>query len=78
MESRGRANKGSARLESGAASELGIFKIFDGGELAVDEGGVGERPQMLGWLQLRGIDPQCQGCSAADSMHRHRASHGSA
>jgi hypothetical protein len=40
-------------LECGAPGELGIFHRLDGGEVLGDKRGVGQRPQMLSWLQLR-------------------------
>lgn len=51
----GRANKVRLLLERDAASELGVFQVLDGGEMLVDETRVGQRPQMLGRLQLGGV-----------------------
>jgi len=38
--------------------ELGVFKLFDGGEMPVDEAGVGERPEVLGRLEFGGVRRQ--------------------
>ena len=37
-------------LEDGTISKLGVFQILDGGEVLVDEGGVGQWPQVFGRL----------------------------
>ena len=39
-------------LERDAARELGVFQVLDGGEMLVDQRGVGKRPQVLGGLQF--------------------------
>ncbi len=41
-----------------AAVGLHVLQFVDGGEVAVDERGVGERPQMFGGLQLRRVGRQ--------------------
>jgi hypothetical protein len=49
------------RLELGAVRQLGVLKFLDAGEMAVDQHVVGQGPEMLGGLQLGGVDPLCQG-----------------
>jgi len=39
-------------LEGETAGELCVFKVLDGGKVLVDQGGVGQRPHVLGGLQL--------------------------
>jgi len=48
----GRADEIGSRLEGSAASKLGIFQLLDGGEVLVDECGVGQWPQVLGGLEF--------------------------
>jgi hypothetical protein len=48
----GRADAIGLRLQSTALGELGLFEVFDRGEVAVDEGRIRQRPAMLGGLQL--------------------------
>ena len=55
MEAGGRTDEIRPALEGSAAGELGIFEVLNGGEVLVDQGGVGQRPEVLGWLQLRRI-----------------------
>lgn len=50
VEAGGRAHEIGPLLEGGAAGELRIFELLDGGEMLVDQGGVGQRPEMLGGL----------------------------
>jgi len=45
-------------LEGGAAGELGVFEVLDAGEVLIDEGGIGQRPEMLSRLQFGGIGRQ--------------------
>ncbi|HKW22359.1 MAG TPA: hypothetical protein VJO13_13335 [Ktedonobacterales bacterium] len=45
-------------LEIGAASELGVFELLNGGKMLVDQAGIGERPEVLGGLQFRRIRRQ--------------------
>src|SRR5258708_39660491 len=45
-------------LEGGAAGELSVFEVLDAGEVLIDEGGIGQRPEMLSRLQFRGIGRQ--------------------
>jgi hypothetical protein len=47
-------------LEGNTALELGIFQVLDGGEVLVDQCGVGQRPQVLSGLQFWEVDPLCQ------------------
>lgn len=55
MEECGGTNAVALTLEVGAAGELDIFALLDVGKMPVDQTGVGQRPQVLGGLQLRGI-----------------------
>jgi macrocin-O-methyltransferase TylF-like protien len=50
-----RAGEVGLRLEGSAADELGVFQLLDRVEMSVDQRGIGQRPQVLGWLQFRGI-----------------------
>ncbi len=52
VEAGGRADALRLVLQLDAAGELDILQVLDGGELPVDQAGVGQRPQMLGRLQL--------------------------
>ena len=52
MEQRGGADEVAARVEGDAARGLGIFELVDGSEVAIDQHGVRQRPQMLGGLEL--------------------------
>jgi hypothetical protein len=61
VEAGGRADEVRLPLQGGAAGELGVLQLLDAGELAVDEHGIGEWPQMLCRLQLGRVDPLCQG-----------------
>ena len=58
MKAGGRADQVGALLQGQAAGELGILQVVDRGEMAVDQDGVGQRPQMLGGLQLGRIRRQ--------------------
>ena len=60
VEPRGRANEVGTRLEGDAARGLGVFEVVDRGEMAVGERGVGQRPEMLGGLELGRIRRQEQ------------------
>ena len=55
VEAGGRADEIRPRLQRGAAGELGVLQILDGGKVLVDQRGVSERPQVLGRLQFGGI-----------------------
>jgi hypothetical protein len=39
-------------MQGNTALGLGVLKLLNGGEVAVDEAGVRERPQMFGWLKF--------------------------
>jgi len=58
MEQRGGADARGLTLEVGTAGELDVFEFLDAGEVAIDQAGVGERPEMFGWLQLGRIRRQ--------------------
>lgn len=55
MEARRRADAVGLALERSTVGELRIFESFDGSKVAVDERGVGQRPQVFGGLQFRRI-----------------------
>ena len=42
-------------LQLGTASELDLFECFDGGDMLVDENGIGQGPQVLRRLEFRRI-----------------------
>jgi hypothetical protein len=48
MEQRGGADAFAWPLEDGTMSKLGVFAVRDGGEMLVDECGVGQWPQVFG------------------------------
>ncbi len=50
MEAGGRANEIRSVLKRDAASELRVFQVLDAGEVLVDEGSIGQWPQVLGRL----------------------------
>ena len=58
LEQRGRADAFALPLEVSAAGELDVFELLDAGEMAIDQAGVGQRPQVLGRLQFGGIRRQ--------------------
>lgn len=60
MEQRRRADEGGLLLEAGTARGLCVFERLDGGEVAIGQDGVGQRPQMLRGLQLGRIRRQKQ------------------
>src|SRR5690242_5008577 len=51
----GRADEGWLGLERDAALGLRLLQLLDAGEMAVDQRRVGERPQVLRRLELRGV-----------------------
>ncbi len=52
MEASGRADAVGLGLERGVVGQLGVFELLDAGEMPVDEHVVGQRPEMLGELEL--------------------------
>lgn len=58
MKQRGGADAFALPLEHGTLRKLRVFQVFDGGEMLVDQGGVGERPEMLCGLQFWRIGRQ--------------------
>ena len=50
VEAGGRADEIRPALEGSTAGELRVFQVLDGGEVLVDQRGVGQRPQVLGRL----------------------------
>ncbi len=52
VEARGRADQLRVALQLSAAGKLGILQLLDGSEVAVDQAGVGQWPQVLGRLEL--------------------------
>lgn len=55
MEQRGGADALRLALERGAVGELRLFELLDALEMAVNQRGVGEGPEMLGGLELRRV-----------------------
>ena len=45
-------------LQRDTASGLGVFELLDGGEMAIHQDGIGERPQMLCGLEFGRIRRQ--------------------
>ncbi len=60
VEQRSGADALALPLEGGTAGELRVFEVLDAREVLVDQGGVGQRPEVLGGLQLGGIGRQKQ------------------
>jgi len=58
MERGGRADHVRPVLQFEAAGELGVLQLLDRSEMPVEQDRVGQRPEMLGRLQLRGIGGQ--------------------
>ena len=58
MEQRGGADEVRASLYHGAMGKLSVLQVLDAGEPPVDQAGVGQRPEMLSGLQLRGLRRQ--------------------
>ncbi len=58
MEERGGADALWLVLERDTVGKLGILEVLDAGEMLVDQRGVGEWPEMLSRLQLRGVGRQ--------------------
>ena len=61
MKAGGRADLLGVALQLGAAGELRVFELLDGGKVPIDQDRVGERPQMFGRLQfgrVRGQEEQ--------------------
>ena len=52
MEQRRGANQIRSALQCGTPGELRLFQLLDRDKMAVDQCCVGQRPQMLRWLQL--------------------------
>jgi hypothetical protein len=59
-ELRGGADAVDLSLQGGAVGQLGVFAVFDAGERPVAKHVVGQRPPMLGRLQLGGVGRQEQ------------------
>src|SRR5260221_11026106 len=55
VEQRGRADQIWTGLEGDAALSLRVLEVVDRGEMAGEQGGGGERPEVLGRLELRRI-----------------------
>ncbi len=53
MEQRRGADALTLPLERDAARKLGVFEVLDGREMLVDQRRIRQRPEVLGWLQLR-------------------------
>ena len=46
----GGAHEIATGLEGDTAGRLDVLQLLDGGEVAIDQDGIGEGPQMFGWL----------------------------
>ena len=55
VEAARRADEVLLTLECDATLGLRVLQLLDAGEVPMDPCGVRQRPQMFGWLQLRGI-----------------------
>jgi len=60
MEQRGGANALGLALQCRAIGQLRVLELLDALEMAIDERRVGQRPQVLGWLEFRRIRRQEQ------------------
>ena len=60
MEARRRADQVRTCLECDTAFGLGVFEGVDRGEMAVGQRGVGQRPEVLSWLELGRVGGQKQ------------------
>jgi hypothetical protein len=60
MEERGGADQIGTCLEGNTAGGLGLFEVLDRREVPIGQGGVGERPQVLGRLEFRRVGGQEQ------------------
>jgi hypothetical protein len=54
------ADEVRALLQDDAVAGLRIVESLQVSAVAVNEGGVGQRPQVVGSLELRRVDPLCQ------------------
>jgi len=54
-EPRRRADQIGVALQRDAALRLGVLQLLDSGEVPIDQHRVGQRPQVLSRLQLRGM-----------------------
>ena len=52
LEERGGAHEITAGLQSDTALRLGVLQLVDGGEMPIHQHGIGEGPEMFGWLQF--------------------------
>ena len=50
MEAGGRADEVAPALEGQAAARLGLLQLLETAEMAVDEHGIGQRPEVFGGL----------------------------
>jgi hypothetical protein len=58
MEQGGGADEIRTGLQRHTAGSLGVFQLVDGGEMALEERRIGERPQMFSGLQFGRIRRQ--------------------
>src|SRR5260221_6268463 len=71
VEQRGRADQIWTGLEGDAALSLRVLAVVDRGEMAVEQGRVGERPEVLGRLELRRIRRQEEQIDVVKHVHTH-------
>jgi hypothetical protein len=64
MEERRGADQIGAGLQCHTARGLRVFEVVDRGEVAIDQYGIGEGPQMLGGLEFWGVRRQEEQMSA--------------
>src|SRR5258706_8172442 len=69
VEQRGRADQIWTGLEGDAALSLRVLEVVDRGEMAVEQGGVGERPEVLGRLEVRRIRRQEEQINVLRPVH---------
>ena len=60
VEAGGGLNAVRSRLKRRAVRQLCLLQVLDGGEVPVDQGFVGQRPEVLGGLKFWRVDPLCQ------------------
>jgi hypothetical protein len=58
MEQRGRADHIRTGLQRDTPRGLSVLKVVDRGEVTIHQHGIGERPQVLGWLEFGRIGRQ--------------------
>ena len=70
MKEGGAAEHGGLALEGVAAGSKGVFERGERGEMLVDQGIVGELPEVFGGLELRGIRRQVDQMNPLRDLHQ--------